>query len=230
MDNVRFRPLLVPSLITLAMLAALVSLGTWQLHRRAWKAHLLADIDRAEHAAPVPLGADTPDRFTKISVSGTLRPGFALYGAEVRDDVPVSRLGAHMLEILDRAGQSSVLVDLGWVPADEHDVVRGVTGAVTLTGYIRPPDRPGWLSAADDPARRRFYTLDPRKIGTALGAPHLAPYTVIALGKPAANGPVPADALPRPPDNHLEYALTWFGLAITLLCIYASWVRGRLRR
>ena len=55
--------------------------------------------------------------------------------------------------------------------------------AASVVGYVRPPDRPGWLSASDDLAHRRFFTLDPQAIGRALGV-EPAPYTVVALRRP----------------------------------------------
>jgi surfeit locus 1 family protein len=227
MEQTKLRRLAGPGLLTLVMLALLLWLGTWQLQRRVWKAGLLADIDRGEQAPPVPLGATTPPRFTKVSATGVLEGKFALYGSDVRDVGASTQIGAQLLEVLTRPGLAPLLVDLGWVRADYRDSVRPVTGPATLTGYVRAPEHPGWLSAADDVAGRHFYTLDPAAIGAALGVPGVAPFTLIAMGKQMGDGPVPADALPRPPDNHLQYALTWFGLAGTLVIIFAVWARGK---
>ena len=79
-------------------------------------------------------------------------------------------------------------------------------------GYVRPPEHPRWFGATDDPAARRFFALDPAAIGAALGLAEVAPFTLVALG-PAGGVPEPAQALPRPPNDHLGYAITWFGLA-----------------
>ncbi len=208
--------------------AILVSLGVWQVHRLRWKEGILAQIAAAEQAAPVVLQPGTkPPDFARVQVSGTLRGGSAaLFGAEVRGD----RLGAQEIEVLDRKVGPPVLVDLGWVasypvaPAPEK-------GPRDVVGYIRQGETPNFLSAADDVDGRRFYTLQPALISQALGAPDAAPFVVVALaasGKPpAADEPVPATELPRPPNNHLNYALTWFGLAGALLAVFAVWVRSR---
>jgi surfeit locus 1 family protein len=176
----------------------------------------------------VPLGSATPPRFTKVSATGVLSGTFALYGSDVRDVGAATQIGAQLLEVLARPDMAPLLVDLGWVRADYRDSVRPVTGPATITGYVRAPEHPGWLSAADDVAGRHFYTLDPAAIGAALGVPDVAPFTLVALGQPAGGGPVPAEALPRPADNHLQYAITWFGLAATLLVIFGSWTRKKL--
>jgi surfeit locus 1 family protein len=227
MEQTKLRQFAGPGLLTLVMLALLLWLGTWQLQRRVWKAGLLADIDRGEQAPPIPLGATTPSRFTKVSATGVLEGKFALYGSDVRDVGPSTQIGAQLLEVLDRPGMAPVLVDLGWVRADYRDAVHPVTGPATVIGYIRAPEHPGWLSAADDVAGQHFYTLDPAVIASALGVSNAAPFTLVALGNAAGAGPVPADALPRPADNHLQYAITWFGMAATLLVIFAAWVRGK---
>jgi surfeit locus 1 family protein len=224
----RARALLVPAVATLVMLAVLIGLGVWQLQRLHWKLGILAEIDRAEASQPVPL-PDHPLPFTKVSVTGHLRSDLhALYSADVRDVPGGTAMGAQLIEPLERPGHDPILVVRGWVP----DGQLGVTaGDGTITGYVRAPDAPGMLSLNDDPAALRFYTLDPARIGAALGLPRVAPFTLIALGPATGQGrlPEPATALPRPPNDHLNYALTWFGLAASLLVVFGVYAHKVLR-
>jgi surfeit locus 1 family protein len=123
-----------------------------------------------------------------------------------------------------------VLVDRGWVPLKRTAPVAMPEGTVTIAGYVHPADRPGWFSAQDDVAGRHFYTLDPAAIGAALGLGRVAPFILIALGPPptpdtAITVPIPAEHLPQPPNNHLQYAITWYGLAVALLVIFTIWAR-----
>ena len=220
------RRLLVPALSTAAMLVVLMGLGTWQVQRLAWKQGILAQIEAAETAAPVPLG-DNPRPFAKVSVTGKLRPDLAArYGAQVRD-LPAGTIpGAQLVVPLERPGAPPVLVDLGWVP--EHGAPPPPAGdAVTVAGFVRPAEHAGRFSAADDPAGRRFYTLDPAAIGAALGLPAVAPFTLVVLGPPPATpgAPIPSGHLPRPPNNHLQYAITWYGLAAALVVIFVAYAR-----
>lgn len=220
------RRLLVPALSSAVMLLALLALGTWQMQRLAWKTALLARIDAAEQAPPVPL-ADAPAPFAKVLATGHLRGDLAaLYGAEVRDAPAGPVLGGQLIEPLERAGGDPVLVDLGWVPTEGGTKPQPLAGQASVVGFVRPAEQAGWISAADDPGKRLFYTLDPQAIGAALGLKRVAPFTIVALGAAPASGyPDPARQLPRPPNNHLQYAITWYGLAAVLLVVFGAYVR-----
>jgi len=220
----RARALLRPALLALPVLLALIGLGTWQLQRLAWKTELLARIAAAEAAPPVPLTA-APEPFAKVAATGRFDHGReALLGIEVRGGA----LGARLLTPLLREGAEPVLVDRGWVPLEGGGPVARPEGPVEVTGYVRPGERAGLFAAADDVAGRRFYTFDPAAIGAALGLPAVAPFGLVALGE-AAGLPEPARALPRPSNNHLGYAITWYGLAAALAGVFLVWARRRLK-
>jgi surfeit locus 1 family protein len=224
------RRLLSPGLMTLAMLLILIGLGTWQIQRLHWKEGILAQIARAEAVAPVPLSGN-PGPFEKVAVTGTLRADLdASYAAEVRDTPQGTRLGTFLIQPLERPGRLPLLVERGWVPRNRTIPLMQPQGTTTIVGYVHEPATPGWFTPADDPATRVFYTLDPAKIGAALGLPHVAPFILVALGPPSLQiFPAPAQHLPRPPNNHLNYAITWYGLAGALVVIFTNWARRTLR-
>jgi surfeit locus 1 family protein len=168
----------------------------------------------------------------KVSVTGTLLSDeAALYGAEVRDIASGPAMGAQLIEPMRVTDGDVILVDLGWIPLSRPTPLDRPSGTVTISGYVRFGDSPGWFSAADDLAARRFFTLDPRAIGNAIGQPNIRPFVLIALGQEAGpaqivrHWPDPARHLPRPPNNHLSYAVTWYGLAVALLAIFVIWAR-----
>jgi surfeit locus 1 family protein len=213
----------------LVMELILLALGTWQVHRLHWKEAILAQIARAEAAPAVPLTGN-PGPFTKVSVIGRLRNDLAAsYGADVRDTVTGPQLGTYLIVPLERANEPTLLVDRGWVPARPNGPINEPHGTVSIPGYIHPADHAGTFSARDDPATRTFYTLDPTTIGAALGLKSVAPFILIALGPPSAEHyPEPATHLPRPPNNHFIYAVTWYGLALALVVMFFVWARGML--
>ena len=212
------------------MLVVLVGLGAWQLRRLAWKENIIAAIAAAEAAPPVPLPA-APTAFEKIIVHGRYLPVIALYGAEVRDTPHGPAMGGQLLQVLVPETGPPILVARGWIPDGALAAFAEAQSRVIVTGFTHPPASPGWFTPRDDPGRLRFYTLDPARIASALGLKSVAPFTLMAMGPlPQGGVPAPAERLPRPPNNHLSYALTWFGLAIVLVVIYGLWLRRNWRR
>jgi surfeit locus 1 family protein len=220
------RPLLIAVLASIPVLGLLLFLGTWQVQRLGWKNDLIARIAASEAGPAAPL-RDPPEPLSKVRVTGRFdHAREAMLGLEVRAAV----LGAHLLTPLLREGAPAVLVNRGWVPLERRGPVVRPEGEVTVEGWVHPGDRPGTFSATDDPAGRRFYTFDPPAIGAALGLP-VAPYGIVALGAGGGTFPDPARSLPRPTNNHLGYAITWYGLALSLVGVLAAFaLRSRRRR
>ena len=229
MQNLRHSGIGTAAVATVIAAAILVALGVWQLERLAWKRGVLVQIASAEHAPPIVLGKTTPPLFTRVSLKGTLGPPAALYGAEVRGEGGAATMGAQLLEVLHRDDGPAVLLDLGWVPVDRNVAPMPIAGVFDGIGYVRLPEKPGWLSAPDDPEGRHFYTLDPAAIAGALQIANVAPFTIVAMGPSIGIAPQPASALPQPVNNHLSYALTWFGLAGSLIAVFVAWSMKRLR-
>ena len=218
------RRLLLPLLVTLPVLAILLGLGTWQAQRLAWKTDLLARIAAAEAAPPAPLGP-RPEPFAKVEATGRFDHDREVrLGLEVRGAV----LGTRLLTPLLRDGAPALRVDRGWVPMDAAGTIARPAGEQRVTGWVRPGERAGFFAAADDIAGRRFYTFDPGAIGAALGLAEVAPFGLVALGS-GAGLPEPARALPRPTNNHLGYAITWYGTALALVGVFLVWARRRLK-
>jgi surfeit locus 1 family protein len=198
-----------------------LALGWWQLQRLHWKADILARMDAAEAAPPAPLGP-SPEPFARVTAEGTLdATRAALLGLEPRQGT----LGARLLVPLIRDGAPPLLVDLGWVPQGARGPIP--EGRVTILGFIHPGESRSWLSATDDLAGRHFYTLDPPAIAAALGLPDAEPFALVRLGPPGT--PDPARRIPRPPNNHLGYVITWWGLAFSLLVVLGAFTIRRFR-
>jgi surfeit locus 1 family protein len=218
--------LILPLLAVLPALAILVGLGTWQLQRLAWKTDLLATIAASEAGPAAPLGR-SPQPFTKVAATGRFdHSREVILGVELRGTV----LGTHLMTPLLREGAVPVLVDRGWVPLDRAVPVARPEGEVTVIGWIWPPEPGDMFAATDDLPGRRFYSFDPAKIGQAVGLPAVEPFGLVALGEAAPGTlPDPSRTLPRPNNNHLGYVITWYGLALALLGVFAIWAGRRLK-
>lgn len=219
-------------------LVILVGLGVWQLQRLKWKEGLLAHIAALQSAKAVDigpvmdaLGAGKDVDFTRVTA---VCPGLAsapyleLYG--LRE----GQAGVRLISACPVASgrYRSVLVDRGFIPdtaAARPKVDPAADAPVVLTGVLRKPDKPNFMSPANHPGH--WFTRDTAAMAAALKSPAPAPDFLFA--ETATNPELPA-LVPAPlpsdiPNRHLEYALTWFGLAAALLGVYAAVLFRRTR-
>ena len=236
------RGLLVPSLAALVALAVLMALGIWQLERKAWKEALIDTLTRRVAAAPIDLPApaqwprlDAADaEFRRVTVRGEfLNDREALVyasGSPFRSDA--TKPGYWVFTPVQVAGGGIVLVNRGFVPEGRQDPKARadgqLAGPVSFTGALRWPEQRGMLTPRDDPARNLWFARDPAAIAAAKGVGDVAPFYI------EQEAPVPPGGLPHPSalavhlrNYHLQYALTWFGLAAVLVGVFVFWVQAR---
>lgn len=234
----RFRPRLWPTLATLIGFVVLLALGTWQLQRLMWKQSLIADREAALALPAVPLPVDDHDwqawEFRKVAVTGTFdHEAEQLFGFQARGGRP----GHHVLTPLVRAEGPAVLIDRGWVPLDQvHPAARRagqLDGEVTVEGIARyrADDRPGWLTPAHEPGGLTWYWYDLETLGRATGQ-DLLPVVVEADATANPGGlPVGGQTRIELPNRHLQYVVTWYGLALTLIGVYLAFsIKRQTRR
>lgn len=241
MERAGLRGLVRPAVATLVALAILIGLGVWQLERLAWKEGLIAAINDGLGRPPAPL-EQPPDawreladkEYRPVSVVGRFRHGderrlFATEGSET---------GWHVYTPLETEGGNLVLVNRGFVPDRlRNPATRAagqVEGEVTVKGLVRQPGVKGWFDPEPDTARNAFYWRDLAGMAAPLGEQdraRLLPFFVDAAAEPANPGGWPKGGVTRLdiPNRHLEYALTWFGLAGALVAVFAAFAWTRLR-
>jgi surfeit locus 1 family protein len=216
----RYRRIAWLSAGTLVCFAVLVALGTWQMERRAEKHAQLAVL--AERRALEPLTA-LPDavgqemEHRRVRLEGRFLPGkeVRLYGRS-RNGVP----GVEIVTPLALADGRAVLVNRGWVAANAP--AAGMSEDVALEGEISLGERPGFYTPANQPGKGQWYYADIAAIAEHGGVAAL-PFLVVA--RTPTGTAVPREAA-LPPDNHLQYALTWYSLAGILVIIYVLLVRS----
>jgi surfeit locus 1 family protein len=234
--------LLVPALVAFVVL---IGLGTWQLQRKAWKEGLIATLN-AQLAAPpaaLPPRAAWPSldqqkneyRRVTLTVKFDNTKEALVFAAPSAFRPDVSSPGSWIFTPARLADGGIVMVNRGFVPESRQDPKTRpegeIAGPLQIVGAMRWPDARHWFTPSDEPAHNLWFSRDPQSIAAAKGLGPVAPFYV------EQESPAPPGGLPQPgklvvelPDNHLQYALTWYGLAIVLVVSFGTWAFGSARQ
>lgn len=225
-----------PWVLTIASAVAfvvLITLGVWQVQRLQWKEGLIA---RAEAVAGNPPAApsavlDAADpEFSRVAL---VCPGLATAPFVELQTIHEGQAGVRLISACRHPGYpQTLLVDRGFV-ADSISARPPVSASdepVQLVAQVRETPAPGPMALAAE--GRRFYARDNAAMAQALGVEGpTAPWTLFALD--SSNPEWLALQPSAPPaafaNNHLGYAITWFGLALALAGVYIALLRRKLR-
>jgi surfeit locus 1 family protein len=236
---------LTATVLAVVCVTILIGLGIWQLDRKVWKENLIATVTSriAQAPADLPPRANWPrllqegNEFSRVTFPAEFLDGqeALVYtaGSPFRPDVKGP--GYWVFAPAQLAGGSLVLVNRGFIPLDKKDPATrpegNVRGSIDIVGALRWPETRGLFTPADDPKTNVWYLRDLKAIAAEKKWAIAAPFYI------DQEGPVPPGGLPLPgkidvklSDNHLQYAVTWFGLALGLAGVYLVWIIGRLRR
>ena len=234
-----------PTVFAIVGVAILIGLGIWQLDRKTWKENLIETVTTRIARAPesLPPRASWPrlvpegNEYTRVTFPAEFFDGqeALVYtaGSPFRPDVKGP--GYWVFAPAQLPGGSIVLINRGFVPLEHKDPAAradgNAHGIIEIVGIMRWPEARGLFTPADDPNTNVWYLRDPKAIAAAKKWATVAPFYI------DQESPVPPGGLPLPaklqvqlPDNHLQYAITWFGLALALAGVYVVWLAGRLRR
>ncbi len=232
-----FRPYPGLTVACALLLAVLCWLGTWQLERRHWKLNLIATVNR--HMAEAPLSLDQiaglgPDdaQYRKVILHGRFDHDKEAYVfATAGEGTAVY----HVLTPFRTDKGKALMVDRGAVPQDRLNprtrAAGNVKGDTQVTGVWRIPDPPGWFTPRPDPVKRIWYARDVAAIAAADHLALAAPVVIEADASPNPGGlPRGGQTVVTFRNQHLSYAVTWYGLAAVLLGVWLAYhiSRGRI--
>ncbi len=229
----RFRPGLWLTVCTLGALALLIALGIWQIQRLHWKNGLIAERQARLAEAPIALPAQIAEpagfEFLRVRLSGRFLHDEELYlGGRARKRV----VGFHVVTPFLLDDGRSILVDRGWVPPERKDPATrpeagpetGPGGATALDAVLRTG---GWkgrdmFRPENAPAENHWIWMDLPAMAehAGLSRPVLSLYAVAQPAGDAQSLPIAEATSVNLRNDHLEYAITWFALAVALLVIY----------
>ncbi len=212
-------------------LALLISLGVWQVQRLQWKEALITQAEAAASSPPAPLvevlAASNPE-FRRVSVEC---PGLATAPYVELQTIHDGQAGVRLISACRPTGTTrTFLVDRGFVAdvISARPLVAPSTLPVLVTAELRTTPPPGPMALPED--KGRFFARDSAAIAVALGLADPSPWTLFATT--STNPEWQALQPSAPPaafsNNHLGYALTWFGLALALVGFYIALLRRSL--
>lgn len=222
--------------------ALLIALGTWQIERKGWKENLIASVTErlAAPAKELPPQADwqkldrARDEYSRVKFEATFDNGreALVFAAPSAFRPDAEGPGYWVFTPARLNGSGTVMVNRGFVPDGRQDPKSRsegeLAGPVEITGAMRWTGDRHWFTPKDDPAHNLWFTADTGSMATVKGLNSagnlVAPFYV------EQEAPVPPGGLPQPgrlkvalPDNHLQYALTWYGLAAVLAGVFGVW-------
>ena len=233
-----FRPYPGLTIACAILFTILCGLGAWQLERLQWKLALIATVNGHMAAAPVPLdqilAMKTEDaQYRRVALQGRFDHAKEVY-------VFTTDAGAavyHVLTPFKTDDGKVLMVDRGEVPKEMLDPATRAggnpIGDVQVTGVWRVPDAPGAFTPPPDLAHRIWYARDLAAIAAADRLTLSAPVVIEADAAPNPGGwPRGGQTVVSFRNQHLSYAVTWFGLAIVLLGVWFSYhiSKGRIGR
>lgn len=225
----RFRPALWPTLFTVPALAVLFGLGTWQLDRLDWKQGQIAARQARSTAPAIFLPREIADpqalEFRRVRLAGRFLHEAEMYltGRTFRRQV-----GVHVVTPMVLADGRGLLVDRGWVPMARKDPASRAEGQAEAPVVVEALLRTGgWTGSAmfrpdNRPEDNTWFWVDPEAMAAWAGLEN--PVTAVyAAAGPAENpGGLPVGGQTRVTlrNDHLQYAITWYALAVALVVIY----------
>lgn len=235
-----FYGLFWPAVFSIIGLVVLVSLGNWQMQRKAFKANLVMLVGERVASAPISFEAlkkraseGVDIRYQAVQVKGRFdheneRHYFLPHEGQV---------GWHIITPLKTAEGDVVFINRGFVPEEFKAKKRRLNGLpsdlVTIKGLARVAAKKGYFTPDNDPKRNRWFWRDIDGLYESLAqAPNTKLGFMIDAGKDAKTGdwPLPGVTKVKFSDPHLGYALTWYGLALTLVGVFAAFAVHRIKR
>lgn len=230
-----FRPRLVPTLFTVPAVLILIALGIWQVQRLHWKEGLIAQRDAAVAAPPIapPQSFDAARslEFHHIVAEGVFRNDKELYLAASSDS---GEAGYQVVTPLVMSDGRTMFVNRGFVPSELKDPSKRAAGELTGTqrvvGLLRLPSqtKPSFFLPDNRPDLNLWFWVDLPAMAKAAGVADPVPFYVDADKTPNPGG-WPKGGITRLdlPNDHLQYAITWFGLAAAVTVSFGFWLRSR---
>ena len=224
-----FKPGITLTVCVLLALIVLMGLGFWQLDRRTWKLDLIASTQARLASDPIafpddPQALTDPD-YQPVEVSGQFLHERELYLASRTHE---GQVGFHVVTPLEMNDGRTVFINRGWVPPEKLDPATRadaqIEGEVAVTGLLRSGGWTGWscFESVNDAKDNRWVWVDLPAMAAVAGVnrPVTALYIDARADQHPGDYPLGGVTIVEFKNDHLQYAITWFSLALIMLSVY----------
>ena len=230
--KIQFKPMLWPSIFSILIFAILISFGTWQVKRLFWKEALIENYLTQSQSNPITdpaeLEKSSINEFKSIGILGRFMHSNEIY---ITGKTYEGNAGFHVITPFIMENKKIVLINRGWVSESYKNPDKRkfslTKGLVKLKGIIRYPQKKGYFVPENDGENGFWFTIVPNQIFdfiNIISNKTINDYYIDALrvGEKLTL-PIGVDGEPKFRNQHLSYAITWYGLALSLLFVYFSY-------
>jgi surfeit locus 1 family protein len=221
-----FRPTFWPTVFTVPAILVMIGLAIWQVQRLQWKEGVIAERTARTTATPIDLPAAGTDlsglEFRRVTVTGTFDHAHEFYLAARSQN---GNVGYWIVTPLKTDKDETVLIERGWVPETKKlpdtRAEGQVGGTVTLSGFIRLPQVKSFFQPDNEAQKNVWFYLDPKQMAEAANIPVRTDlYLDADLAHNPGGFPIGGQTRINLPNDHLQYAITWALLALSLAGVY----------
>ena len=230
--KIHFKPMLWLSIVSILIFAMLISFGTWQVKRLFWKESLIENYLTQSQSNPITdpaeLEKSSINEFKSIGILGRFIHSNEIY---ITGKTYEGNAGFHVITPFIMENNKIVLINRGWVSESYKNPDKRkfslTKGLVKLKGIIRYPQKKGYFVPENDGENGFWFTIVPNQIFdfiNIISNKTINDYYIDALrvGEKLTL-PIGVDGKPKFRNQHLSYAITWYGLALSLLFVYFSY-------
>ena len=230
--NIYFKPMLWPSILSFIIFIILLSFGTWQIKRLFWKEALIKRYLTQSQSNPITDASELLEKqineFKSVQLPGKFLHEYEIY---ITGKTYEGNAGFHVVTPFRLSNQKTILINRGWVSEGYRDPDKRkfslYNNEINLKGIVRYPQKKGYFVPENDGENGFWFTIKPLEIFKFLkidSSEIVKDYYIDALKEGVKMTlPIGVSGKPKLRNQHLSYAITWYGLALSLLFVYFSY-------
>ena len=229
--KIYFKPSVWLTIFALPSFLILIILGSWQVQRLSWKSDLISNYNNNFQQAPITVKELLKDRknnkFRRTVIYGEYDHANEI---QIIGKTYEGNAGFHIITPFILENNEIIYINRGWVPKKYADKKTRkfslLEDKVRVVGLVRLPQKKGYFVPENEPENGFWFTIVPQEINKHLNISAENEFYIDELNiDEKLKLPMPANGNVQIPNNHLQYAVTWYSLALGLLIVYFAWHR-----